>query len=163
MMDVIMDADIANIFGKIDKIDLLKELFPKSRLFVCAAVRNELERAKLSGYTFVDNVLRHTTITEPTEKEAKMTQKIFSKRTIGKGETESIAIANNRKMLLLTNDRIAEKEAAKTGVETMNIAMLLRQLWKNSVISQEFVKTIISDMEEKCRIKIVNAEEIFKE
>jgi len=162
-MDAILDTDIANIFGKIGKVVLLKELFPESSLFICSAVRSELERANLLGYKFVENVFHNTNIIEPTKREIKLSEKILSKRNIGKGEAESISIAKTRKMILLTNDRIAIKEASIEGVNSLNLPTLLRQMWKKEILLKESVKSIVSEMEEKCNVKFLNTYEIFRE
>jgi len=54
--DMIFDTDILSIFGKIDKISLLKKIFQDSDIIITFEVYNELLRAKDAGYDFVDDI-----------------------------------------------------------------------------------------------------------
>lgn len=54
---MIFDTDILSMFGKVGRIDLLRELFPKTSLVISFEVYNELLRGKEAGYDFVDDIL----------------------------------------------------------------------------------------------------------
>ncbi|MBC2697593.1 MAG: hypothetical protein HF976_10485 [ANME-2 cluster archaeon] len=59
----ILDCDIASIFAKIGRIDLLKETFP-SGVYITNSVYIELMRAKEMGFSFPDEIFDSiTTIT----------------------------------------------------------------------------------------------------
>lgn len=161
-MDVIIDTDIASTFGKIGKFHLLRKLFVKSELYITIAVMNELLESKKSGYEFARVAIRNVKILKPKPREIKETAKILSKRTLGRGESESIAIAKARKMLFLTNDKIAEREAKACGIEMMNLSMIIRQFWKHQAISVKEAKDIIEEIESKDNIVFLNKTEIFE-
>ncbi len=55
---MIFDADILSMFGKIDRTDLLKKLFPDAVFVITFEVYKELLRAKEAGYEFVDDILK---------------------------------------------------------------------------------------------------------
>jgi len=57
MNEIIFDADILSMLGKIGRIDLLRELFLDSELFITFEVYNELLAAKEIGYDFIDPIL----------------------------------------------------------------------------------------------------------
>jgi len=57
MNEIIFDADILSMLGKIGRIDLLRELFSDSELFITFKVYNELLAAKEIGYDFIDPIL----------------------------------------------------------------------------------------------------------
>jgi len=54
---MICDADILSMFGKVDRTDLLRKLFPDAGFGITFEVYNELLRAKEAGYDFVDDIL----------------------------------------------------------------------------------------------------------
>ncbi|MBI2583705.1 MAG: hypothetical protein HYW25_03500 [Candidatus Aenigmarchaeota archaeon] len=163
MRDVIIDADIASTFGKIGKFDLLRKLFPDSRTFVSAAVGEELSNAKERGYGFVDEVLRSTDVIAPTQKEEEEVVRLLLHRTLGKGEAESIVIAKARQMFLLTNDRIAVREAIKENIDVMDLPSVIRQLWRHRVVSKQSARDMTSEIEEKDNIIFSDKEAIFEE
>ncbi len=55
---MIFDADILSMFGKVDRTDLLRKLFPDADPVITFEVYNELLGAKEAGYDFVDDILK---------------------------------------------------------------------------------------------------------
>ncbi|MEK6887770.1 MAG: hypothetical protein AABX14_02375 [Candidatus Aenigmatarchaeota archaeon] len=158
-MDVIMDTNIASTFGKIERFDLLEALFPDSTLFISSSVQSELSAEK--WLKLAKKVIKTAKTTGPTKPEAKLTEKLLSKRNMGKAEAECIAIAKSRGMLLLTNDKIAVKEARKAGADLMDLRAIVRHLWKQNVLSKEAAESLITEIEEKDNIIFVDKEKIF--
>lgn len=161
-MDVIIDADIASTFGRLEKLYLLQKLFPKSKLYICSAVQNDLLRGRERGYDFIDVIFEHLNVMKPTESEVKETENLLSERSIGKGEAESIIIAKSRNMLFLTNDKIATNAAKYMDVTSMNLPMIVRQFWKNNILTKDKCHKLISEIEEKDNIIFVNKDNIFE-
>lgn len=163
-MDIIVDTDILSTFGKTNKYSLLKNLFPKAKLFISPKVYQDIIKAKDMGYDFVERILKHKPLVCPlTEDEIKYSGELKEKeRSLGWGEIESIILARNRRLLLLTNDKKAIKTANKLNINYFNLPMLLRQFWKQNILSKEEVLNLILTIEEKDRILILNKEKIFE-
>lgn len=53
-MNLVFDTDVLSTFGKIRRLDLLKELFPNAGFFIPPSVYNELFKARERGYEFID-------------------------------------------------------------------------------------------------------------
>jgi len=159
-MDVIADTNVVSTFGKIERLDLLEDLFPKSVLFISAAVASELARAekepKLSKI-----VRKKAKVIRSTKPEQKLTKDLLTKRNIGKAEAECIAIAKSRNMLLLTNDRIAVKEARSIGAYVMDLPSIIRELWKQNVLSKEDAESLITEIEKKDNMMFIKKDKIF--
>ena len=125
-MDMILDTNIASTFGKIERFDLLGALFPNSKLFVSSSVEVELGRAE-KWPALAKTIMKNVKAIKPVDHEKKLTEKLLSKRSIGKAEAECIAIAKSQGMLLLTNDKIAVKEARKAGADGMELRAIINQ------------------------------------
>lgn len=163
-MDIIIDTDIISTFGKIKKHPLLLKLFQKSRILISPKVYQDIITARELGYDFVEHILIHNPQICPlTSNEIEQVKNLMDKeRTLGWGEIESIILARNRRLLLLTNDKKAIKTANKLNINYFNLPMLLRQFWKQNILSKEEVLNLILTIEEKDRILILNKGEIFE-
>lgn len=161
-MDVIIDTNIASTFGKIERFDLLEMLFPNSTLFISGSVVTEIGRAG-KAQKFAKTAAEKTKVIVSTKKEIKFAEKLLSKRSLGKAEAECIAIAKSRDMLLLTNDKIAVKEARAVGVDLMDLRAIIRELWKQDMLSKEDAKSLIVEIEEKDNIIFIDKEKIFSD
>lgn len=53
-----LDTDILSMLGKVNRADLLRELFANTDLAISFEVYNELLIAKEAGYDFVDDILK---------------------------------------------------------------------------------------------------------
>ena len=81
---------------------------------------------------------------------------------MGWGEIESIVLSKSRGFLLLTNDKKAIKTASILKVAYFNLPMILRQFWKQDIISKDEVSSIIMSIEKRDRIFLLNKEKIFE-
>lgn len=164
-MDVIVDTDILSTLGKIRKYELLLKLFPQSKIFVSPRVYQDLIAAKELGYDFVKYVLIHKPQICPlNQNENEESRKLKEKdKSLGWGEIESIILAKNRGFILLTNDKKAIKTASKMKVEYFNLPMLLRQFWRQDILSKDKVINIIKEIEEKDRVFLLNKSQIFED
>jgi len=55
-VDVVLDCDIVSTLAKIDKIDLLAEIFRNSHLVIPNAVYVELLEAERIGFSFTEKI-----------------------------------------------------------------------------------------------------------
>ncbi len=57
-MMVILDCDIVSTLAKVDRICLLKKVFPEADIRITNSVYMELIRAKNAGFSFADEVFK---------------------------------------------------------------------------------------------------------
>ena len=161
-MDVILDADIASTFGKTERFHLFKKLFYNSDIFVTEAVKNEIIKSQEYGHSFAKYVLENVKEIKPSQSESDSCKTIMTKKSVGLGEAESLAIAKKRKLLFLTNDKTALKEARNHGVTALDLSMIIRQLWKQKILTKKSAASLISEIESKDNIRFVDKEIIFE-
>ncbi len=102
---IIFDTDILSVFAKIKKLELIKRLF--GVIYITPMIREELTVPLEYGYDFPKEILDKSRVIIPTLEE--LGQYNEFKVRLGKGEAEAISIAKSRKMLLATNDKVAQK------------------------------------------------------
>jgi len=172
---IVLDCNILSLFAKIDKLDLLKKLFPGKKFILPSAVHKELMDAKDAGYDFPDRVF--SILNEEPEKvtdrewiclpvfsnkETKDFLNLKETKSLGEGELECISICKNRDVILLTNDDKAEKEASLQGVRSYNIEALLGLCIDLELLDKERLCDIINRIETKDRVKLRNKELLMK-
>ena len=162
-MDLIADTDILSTFSKISKLSLLQKLFPKSRIYISNKTREELLQAKKLGYKFVVKVVEFKSL-KLTQNELIEYQQIKeTRKSLSPADIETLVLAKQRNLLMLTNDISLLKEAIKYNVTYFNLPMILRELWKQKIAAKEYVNKLIEQIEKEDRILIVNKEIIFTE
>jgi predicted nucleic acid-binding protein len=164
-MDIIIDTDVLSTFGKIRKHELLLKLFPLSNLLISPTVYQDLIIAKERGYDFVEYLLSYKPkVCQLNQDESEELMVLKEKeKSLGCGEIESIILAKSRGLILLTNDKKALRTASRLKVDYFNLPMLLRQFWRQDVLSKREVIKIINVIEEKDRIVILNKGQIFED
>ncbi len=164
-MDLIADTDILSTFGKINSLQLLQKLFPNSKIYISSGNEAELLEAKKLGYTFITRVMKFVyaklSLSENEKIEFKKVKE--NKKTLSSADVESLVLAKSRSLVILTNDINMQKEAAKQGVPYFNLPMILRELWKQKIITKEDAGKLISQIEKEDNIVIVNKDTIFLE
>lgn len=158
-MDVVIDADILSTFAKINGLELLQRLFSKSAIIVTPSVRREIRRAQALG------IIDHIRLGEKvrlTLAEKKLVGEIREGGEVAIADAECLAVAKNRKCLLLTNDRRVQREAVSLSVGHLSLPLLLREMWRERVVPKQRVVDLMEEIEKKDRIVIKNKEEIFK-
>lgn len=161
-MDIIMDTNISSTFQKIDRFDLLQNLFPNSKLFISNSVEEELSKME-NGQKFLKKIKKISRKIKMNKKEENYVKYLQSKRSIGKAEAECISITKFRKMLLLTNDKIAVKESREAGADVMDLRAIIRELWKQNVLSKENAEALINEIEEKDNIIFADKDKILSD
>lgn len=160
---IILDADMASVFAKIKRLELIKRLFSKHRVVITSEIYEELTTSLDYGYTFPLDVFRYFEVLYPLEEENEEYQKLLiEKRTLGKGELEAISICRRRRFIFSSLDTTALRFAEENGVETLELHSLLRSLWRSGLQSKEEVKGIIAEIEKKDNTKIKDIEGVFR-
>ena len=160
---IILDADMASVFAKIKRLELLKRLLSKHRIVITPEIYEELTTSLDYGYTFPLDIFRYLEVLYPSEEENEGYQKLLiEKRTLGKGELEAISICRHRGYVFSSMDTAALKFAEENGVETLGLHSILRSLWESGMQSKDEVKEIIMEIEKKDNTSIKDVEAIFR-
>ncbi len=164
-MDLIADTDILSTFGKINSLHLLQKLFPNSKFYISFRNEAELLEAKKLGYTFITRVveLDHIKVSLNKNEQIEFLKLKENKKTLSSADIESLVLAKSRSLVILTNDINIQKEAAKQGISYFNLPMILRELWKQGILTKEDINKLISQIEKEDNIIIVDKETIFTE
>jgi predicted nucleic acid-binding protein len=90
---IILDTDVASVFAKIKRLELLKRLFSKHRIVITPEIYEELVTSLDYGYTFPLDIFRYFKVLYPSKEENEEYQRLLiEKRRLGKGELEAISI-----------------------------------------------------------------------
>ncbi|MGH7909268.1 MAG: PIN domain-containing protein [Thermodesulfobacteriota bacterium] len=159
-MDVVIDTDVLSTFAKINRLELLERLFSQSKILLTPNVSKEIKKGIQLGIIRSQRIKFSRIKLDLSEK--KVVKEIRADRKLGLGDAECIAVAKYRNCLLITNDRQAEIKADSLSVSHINLPLVLRELWKNRIISKQHVVELIKEIEIKDRIVIKNKELILK-
>jgi predicted nucleic acid-binding protein len=156
----IADADILSTFGKIGRMDLLRLLF--QAVHVAPAVHGELLKAEEAGFSWVSSVKQAVTLVSMTESEIRKAEQFLSLYPqLGRGEIESITLAQARHFLCLTNDRQAKEVSKALGLPYLDLEEILRALKVRQILTTEALAQLIEQIEEKDHTRIKAREQIL--
>jgi len=161
MMEIVVDTDVFSTFAKVNKLRLLSKLFSKSRILICPSVNLEIEKGVELGLLRYSRP-PHFVVTKLVARERAMAKEVKQASGLGAGDAECLAVARSRGCLLLTNDRQAEKAADSLSIVHVNLPLLLRELWRDGVISKSRVAKLMDEIERKDNVIIKNRELIFR-
>lgn len=134
MTTVIADTDILSTFGKVNRLDLLRQLF--QHIYVAPAVHRELLQAERMGFSWVDCV---TPVVEPlplTTDESQAVERLIRQYPqLGSGEIESFVLAQTHQRLCLTNDRQAKAVAQSLSLSYLDLEEILRALKTKAILA----------------------------
>ena len=105
---IIVDNNILSTFAKIDRLDILFQLFPQTQIGIVPAVYNELRIGVRKGHFQLKQVMdmvQQKRIRLITLTEAEIFLKPNLPVSFDEGEPESVAVSKSRKITLLTNER----------------------------------------------------------
>ncbi len=158
-----MDCDIISTLAKIDRIELLLDLFKNSRLVIPNAVYVELLEAEKMGFSFPRKVFNKIELATMSQQELRDFEKTAKNPKIHSGEAEGISIAKNRKGVFLTNDRVAVKFCEQEDMAVLDLKDILRLVARKRIVNETEMMQIIKDIEIKDNTVIVEIDEILEE
>lgn len=158
-MAFVIDADVLSTFAKIKRLELLADSLGKSQILICPAVLSDLENSKsqLVKDVATSKLFKHVNLSN---QELELAEKIYSRRSLGMGETESIALCNMRNITFITNDSKAIDVSEKLGIDVIDLETILYSLRK--LLDKNRLKQIIADIESKDRVLITNKDKILE-
>jgi predicted nucleic acid-binding protein len=162
---ILVDTNILSTFARVGELELLFELFKRSKLALTPTVREELNVAVVHGCAWLEQVTRlldqgrlEMVVAAPDEIQARMALPT----SLGAGEAQSIAICQARDWPFLTNDKRARNYCIEAGLEVFDLPDLLRALWEWRIRSPQFVQDLCTRMEAAEDMTIPNKKAIFR-
>ena len=160
---IILDADIASAFAKIERLSLLKRFLSHYQVFITPRIYEELMVALDFKFTFPLDIFSSFELLHPSDEESERYRALMIKnRNFGRGELEAICICKCRGYVFSSMDKVALKFAGVEGVKTLKIHSILRGFWKSGIQSRDEVIDIIRALEEKDKTRVRNIDSIFK-
>jgi predicted nucleic acid-binding protein len=148
-MLIISDTNILSSMAAGAGFHLLSRLFPGQVIYIPPAVQKELQAGFRPEQIYLEVVLqaidsRDIQVLDLSATEQRIAQALPTK--LNDGECEAIALAQNRKGRLLSNDKKAVRYCRHKGIKVVDLPYLLRELWIRKIISQDEVKALIHTM-----------------
>ncbi len=147
---MICDSTSLIIFGKLNKLGLLKRVF--SNLLISEAVYKEVVRNGIINNTpdsflvkdFLEN--KFITVKKLEDKWNDKSESLRKTYQLGKGEAQSIALALQEHDELLTDDKTARKVAKLYGLNSGGSLRVLLLAFKKKFITEKEVQFLITEM-----------------
>ncbi|MFB3040703.1 MAG: hypothetical protein ACE1ZS_02705 [Candidatus Poribacteria bacterium] len=133
-----MDCDFLSSFLKINRIELVKQVYHVDQIIITQAVDTEISKTRLK----VDMDRRGDIYVETVDPEI-----VFDDPNLGLGERESIALATQySSSVLLMSDKKAVRIAMEQGVNVTNIPIFLSFCKAISLLTISEIAQIIDDL-----------------
>ena len=161
-MSVILDCDTASTFAKIDRIDLLKKIFPKSDICITNSVYTELLHAKRIGFSFPDKIFDTIKQIALIEEEIEYFQRFSQDNRIHAGEAEGVTIAKMRDAVFLTNDSLVVRFCEENEIKVLDLKDVLNLMGEKGVVTRKEMLDILRDIEVKDYTIIKGKEETLE-
>ena len=87
---------------------------------------------------------------------------LLGNKSLGKGELEAISICKSRGFVFSSMDFAALRLALYLRVEILDLHSILRAFWKSGMKTEDEVKGIIRELEDKDNTLIKDSHLIFK-
>ena len=163
---VLADTNILSTFAKIGELPLLMRLFAEEGIGVVPAVYEELHQGVSKGYVVLQAAMelvqrRHIELVVPNAEET--LGKSALPPSFDAGEREMMAVAQARGAKVLTNERLVKNWCQQGGIQYWDLPGILRALWRTHLLTQEQVRSLMMQIEEKDRIVFRDQEQIFVE
>lgn len=160
-MTVISDTNILSSLAAAHAVDLLLRLFARSAVSIPPAVRDEIHAGVAGGRAYLTSVADAIAtgdipILPLTDDERTLAAAL--PQGLNSGEREAIALCQQRRLPLLSNDRRAVRYCLVHGIEAVDLPTILRLLWTRRVVSRTIVEQIVTQMEQVERLVLSEAQ-----
>ena len=162
---VFVDTDVLSIFAKIQRLQLLFDVFNQDPLSIATAVENEIKVGALKGFHFAHDIIvlqRQKRICTYHPIVADKTFMGSLPQSLGPGERESMAICKRLTAVLASNERRVKHHCKENGIDCINLTEILRALWELKILTQTDVRTIINEIKVKDGLKFQTIDPIFE-
>jgi predicted nucleic acid-binding protein len=158
---IISDTNILSSLASADASSLLLQLFSRADICIPPAVHQELKVGLSRKQLHLEAVLQaidnnKLKILELSTKEQSLAQSLPPK--LNAGESEAIALCQNRKLPLLSNDKRAIRYCNNHGINVTDLPTVLNLLWTRGVIKKKEVDVLIDKMERRENLKLTSSQ-----
>jgi predicted nucleic acid-binding protein len=163
MTKILCDTDILSVFAKIDRLDLLEEAFPNADLQIVEEVYDELEHARENEYSFPEKIFQTTdTVTLKQEELEEYREKKDRAEflPLSKADLKTFVAANEREILLLSNDSHLLEVSDQKQVLALDIYDTLEILYQKNKIDREQTQEIGKQVKQKDNLDLPDLDKI---
>ena len=146
-LTIICDTDFLSSFLKIERLELVKDLFKEDNLYIPVAVHAEIAKTNLITDLLDKEWVK---VKKVSDEELKEMEKDKEFTNLDSGEKECLALCKRfEKSVLLISDNKARRIANKNDIFTLNISAFLLACKDMEILSREDILTIIHNLKEK--------------
>ena len=149
---IVVDANLLSTFARIQRLELLFSVAETDALYLVPAVISELKLGLKKNLDFLQPILDGlANETKFFPLNLSIDEKNFSDSlpaSLNTGERESISVCQKRTgSKLLTNDKRAHNYCKEIQIPSLDLKLVLRQLWKGHHCTKEEVSLIMDAIE----------------
>lgn len=146
-LTIICDTDFLSSFLKIERLELVRDLFKAKNLYIPVAVLKEVAKTNLITALLDKEWVKVKNVSDADFKKMKKSKEFTN---LGSGEKECFALCKRFKnSVLLISDNKARKVANKNEIVTLNISAFLLSCKEMGILESNDVTSIIRDLREK--------------
>lgn len=148
---IVADTNILSTFARIRRLELLLAVAETDAFHLAPAVVKELQVGLNKGLDFLQPITDGLATgvnfysIELTPDEKNLVDGLPN--SLNAGERESIAICSQRGGKLLTNDKRAHNYCRDNRIPSLDLRLILRQLWKASHCAKEEIRSLMEEIE----------------
>jgi len=146
-MIIVCDTDFLSSFLKIERLELVKDLFKEENLYLPVAVLGEIANTDLITDLLNKNWIKVKKVSDDDLKKMESDKEFAG---LGSGEKECLVLCKQfRESVLLISDNKARKIANKNKMAVLNIPAFLLACKGKGILDRGNIATIIRDLKEK--------------
>ena len=153
---IICDTDFLSSFLKIERLELVRDLFKAKNIYIPVAVLSEVAKTSLITALLDKEWVKVKNVSDVDFKKMKRNKEFTN---LGSGEKECFALCKRfENSVLLISDNKARKVANKNGIVTLNISAFLLSCKEMGILESNDIASIIRDLREKDYYEFSEAE-----
>ncbi len=146
-MTIICDTDFLSSLLKIERLELVKDLFKEENLYIPVAVLGEIAKTDLVTDLLDKNWIKVKRVNYHDLKKKESDEEF---KNLGSGEKECLVLCKQfRDSMLLISDNKARETAKKNNIAVLNISAFLLACKDVGLLSSEDIAIIIQDLKDK--------------
>ncbi|MCS6918898.1 MAG: hypothetical protein NZM28_03930 [Fimbriimonadales bacterium] len=165
---IIADTDVLSAFAKIERLDLLLQLFQVETIYISNSAWQEVEYSLRLGRVYAQRLAQFAQvgklqIVNPEEEETLFAATL--PLTLSEADRETLSIASKRGWNVLSNESRMAHHGSAIGVYVFSIPDLLRAFWLSKILTKRQVEDLLQLLEELDRMRFSQRtrEAIFSE
>lgn len=146
-MIIVCDTDFLSSFLKINRLEMVKDLFKEENLYIPAAVLGEIAKTDLITDLVNKNWIRVKKVSDDDLREMESDEEF---KNLSSGEKECLVLCRRfRDSMLLISDNRAREMTSKNKIAVLNIPAFLLACKETGILDRGNIATIIRELKEK--------------